>query len=271
VEQRVLGPSGLKVPVVGMGTSGTFDVRGRAAETTSRRSVDEALRAGANLFDSSPMYGEAERVLSLTLEGRRDEALVATKVWSHDDREAERQLRASLAYAGGRVDVFQVHNLVAWPTRLATLEGLVEQGLVTAVGATHYDPDAFDELVTVMRGGRISAIQVPYNPLEREIERTVLPLAADLGLGVILMRPFGRGRVLRSAWPSAADLAPLEPFGVKTWPQALLKWGLSDPRCTVSIPATSKPGHMTENAKAGDPPWLGPDERDLVARLAARF
>jgi aryl-alcohol dehydrogenase-like predicted oxidoreductase len=269
VEQRVLGPSGLKVPVIGMGTSGTFDVRGRAAEATSRRIVDEALRAGANLFDSSPMYGEAERVLSRTLEGRRGEALVATKVWSHDDGEAAEQVRASLAYAHGHVDLFQVHNLVAWPTRLATLEELRERGLVTAVGATHYDPHAFDELVTVMRDGRVSAIQVPYNPMEREIERTVLPLAADLGLGVVLMRPFGRGRVLRRAWPSEADLAPLEPFGVRTWPQAVLKWGLSDPRCTISIPATSKPGHMAENAKAGEPPWFGPEERDLVARLAA--
>jgi aryl-alcohol dehydrogenase-like predicted oxidoreductase len=120
-----------------------------------------------------------------------------------------------------------------------------------------------------MRTGRIGFVQVPYNPLERDVERAVLPLAEELGLGVMLMRPFGRGSVLRR-WPSAADLAPLEPFGVTTWPQALLKWGLSDPRCTVSIPATSRPGRMTENAAAGNPPWFGPDERDLVTRLATR-
>jgi diketogulonate reductase-like aldo/keto reductase len=86
---------------------------------------------------------------------------------------------------------------------------------------------------------------------------------------VILMRPFGRGSVLRR-WPSQADLAPLASFGVTTWPQALLKWGLSDPRCTVSIPATSRPARMTENAAAGEPPWFGPEERDLVTRLATR-
>jgi aryl-alcohol dehydrogenase-like predicted oxidoreductase len=269
MERRSLGPDGFQVPAVGMGTSRTFDVRGRAAEATSRRIVEEALAAGANLFDSSPMYGEAERVLGVALDGRRDEAVVATKVWTPDDGQAERQIETSLRHAQGRVELYQIHNLVAWPARLKRLEGLRGEGLVDVIGATHYDARAFGELMTVMRSGRVGFVQVPYNPLEREVERAVLPLAEELGLGVMLMRPFGRGSVLRR-WPAPADLAPLEPFGVTTWPQALLKWGLSDPRCTVSIPATSRPGRMTENAAAGDPPWFGPDERDLVTRLATR-
>jgi aryl-alcohol dehydrogenase-like predicted oxidoreductase len=269
MERRTLGSSGFEVPAVGMGTSRTFDVRGKAAEATSRRIVEEALAAGANLFDSSPMFGQAERVLGLALDGRRQEAIVATKVWSRDDRQAERQIEASLGHAGGRVELYQVHNLLAWPARLDRLERLRDEGRVDVVGAAHYDPSAFDELTTVMRSGRVGFVQIPYNPLEREVERAVLPLAADLGLGVMLMRPFGRGGVLRR-WPNPAELAPLAPFGVATWPQALLKWGLSDPRCTLTIPATSRPGRMTENATAGDPPWFGPDERDLVTRLATR-
>jgi aryl-alcohol dehydrogenase-like predicted oxidoreductase len=269
MERRTLGPDGFEVPVVGMGTSRTLDVRGRAAEATSRRIVEEALDAGANLFDSSPMYGEAERVLGLALDGRRDEAIVATKVWTADDHQAERQIEVSLGHAHGRVELYQIHNLVAWPARLDRLERLRDDGLVDVVGATHYDATAFDELMVVMRSGRIGFVQIPYNPLERDVERSVLPLAEELGLGVMLMRPFGRGSVLRR-WPSPADLAPLEPFGVTTWPQALLKWGLSDPRCTLAIPATSRPGRMTENATAGNPPWFGPDERDLVTRLATR-
>ena len=118
-----------------------------------------------------------------------------------------------------------------------------------------------------MRTGRIGAIQVPYNPHEREVERRIFPLAVDLGLGVILMRPFAAGGLVRRH-PTAADLAPLTPFGVTTWPQALLKYGLSHPATTVSIPATTRPERMVENAAAGDGPWFGPDEKALVERLA---
>src|SRR5450432_3369606 len=118
MEKRWLGTSGLEVPVVGMGTWKTFDVKDAHAIAQRRGVVDMALELGLNLFDSSPMYGAAEHVLGVTLEGRRDRALVATKVWTPDDAEAERQIQRALTYFGGIVDVYQVHNLVAWPKRL---------------------------------------------------------------------------------------------------------------------------------------------------------
>lgn len=269
MERRALGKSGLEVPVIGMGTWKTFDVRGAKAEANAREIVDRALAAGADFFDSSPMYGEAERVLGAALEGRRDKALVATKVWTRSPSEARAQVDAALRFFGGRVDLYQIHNLVSWRENLALLEGLEESGRIAAIGATHYSTSAFDELREVMETGRVTAIQIPYNPLQREVERVILPLAAGLGLGVIVMRPFGEGSLMRRL-PPESELRPLAPFGVRTWAQALLKWILSDERCHVAIPATSKPERMTENADAGSPPWLGPEERDYVAQRFSR-
>jgi aryl-alcohol dehydrogenase-like predicted oxidoreductase len=270
MDRRLLGGTGLEVPAVGVGTWRTFDVRGEQAEAEARARVDEALQAGANLFDSSPMYGGAERVLGAALSGRRERALIATKVWTPSDDEARAQIDASLRFFRGRVDLYQVHNLVAWPRRLSALEALRDEGVVGAIGATHYSPAAFDELAEVMRSGRVQAIQVPYNPDEREVERTILPLAEDLGLSVVVMRPVGgRGGVVTRP-PEDKDLEPLRSFGITTWAQALIKWVLSDPRCHIAIPATSRRGRTTENAAAGDPPWFGPEVREMVARLAAR-
>ena len=110
-------------------------------------------------------------------------------------------------------------------------------------------------------------MQVPLNPFERECEERILPLATELGLAVIVMRPLGEGALLRRR-PSVEELAPLREFGVTTWAQALLKWVLSDERVDVAIPATSDPEHARENAAAGEPPWFGPEERRLVERLA---
>ena len=269
MEKRPLGSSGLELPVVGMGTWRTFDVRGQAAEANAHAVVDQALGAGATFFDSSPMYGEAERVLGDALQGRREAAIVATKVWARSIREGRDQITRALRFFGGRVDLYQIHNLVSWRDHLPVLETLKGDGPIAAIGATHYSAAAFSELAEVMKTGRITAVQIPYNPIQREVERVILPLAADLGLGVVVMRPFGEGSLMRRI-PSAAELKPLAAFGIQSWAQALLKWILSDRRCHVAIPATSKPGRMDENAGAGDPPWFGPDERAYVAQLTAR-
>lgn len=269
METRPLGRSGLTAPVIGMGTWRTFDVRGARAEAQARTVVETALREGATFFDSSPMYGEAERVLGAALDGRRDRALVATKVWTPSAAEGREQAKRSLRLFGGRIDLYQIHNLVNWREQLDMLEEMKARGQIAAIGATHYSPSAFDELERVMKTGRITAIQIPYNPLERDVEKTILPLAADLDLGVVVMRPFGEGALVRRSAP-ASELAPFERFGVRTWPQVLLKWGLSDPRCHVAIPATSSPAHLRENAAAGRAPWFGVEERERILRLAQR-
>jgi aryl-alcohol dehydrogenase-like predicted oxidoreductase len=146
MERRMLGNAGFEVPVVGMGTWRTFDVRSPREEAARRDIVTEALRVGAILLDSSPMYGAAERVLGAALHRRREQALVATKVWAQAVPEGQRQIERALGYFGGHVELYQIHNLVSWREYLPILVGLRDQGRVRAVGATHYQASAFGEL-----------------------------------------------------------------------------------------------------------------------------
>jgi len=113
--------------------------------------------------------------------------------------------------------------------RRAVVDAAFEEGATRIIGLAHYSPHAFDDLRRLMSDPRVGAIQVPYNPREREIEAAILPAAADLGLGVVIMRPFGQGDLARRRIPKDA-LAPLAPYGVTSWPQAVLKWILSETR-----------------------------------------
>jgi aryl-alcohol dehydrogenase-like predicted oxidoreductase len=255
MEERRLGP------VVGLGTWNTFRSDGMLA----RAVVDAALAAGVRSFDTSPMYC-SERALGGALTARRDDATVLTKIWTPSPEEARGQLADQLAWFG-RVEVEQVHNLVAWEQHLPWLESERAEGRIGRLGVTHYSPSSSGELARALLTGRFQTLQIPLNPAERAAERELLPLAEELGVAVIVMEPFGSGALLRRP-PRLEELAPLRPFGIETWPQALLKWILSDPRVDLVIPGSSKPERPAENAAAGEPPWLGPDERALVERLA---
>jgi aryl-alcohol dehydrogenase-like predicted oxidoreductase len=202
MEERKLGP------VVGLGTWNTFGGDAKLAQEV----VGAALAASTHLFDSSPMYGGAERSLGAALEGRRDEAIVATKIWAPTVQQGRAQLEDQLGWFG-HVGVEQVHNLVSWREHLPWLEEARASGRIRRIGVTHYSSSAFSELAAAMRTGRFETVQLPYNPFERECERELLPLAAELGLAVIVMRPLGKGELLRRP-PDDAELEPLRAFGV---------------------------------------------------------
>lgn len=262
MERRRFGASGPEVPVIGLGTWTAFDLAPQD-EGIAREVVRAAFDGGTRFVDSSPMYGRSEGVLGRGLGERRAEAFVATKVWTRDVDEGRAQLERQLRFYGGRVDLEQVHNLVAWPEHLEWLAAEREAGRIGLIGATHWDERAFDELERVMRTGRIQAIQVPYNPLEQRVAERILPAAEELGLGVIAMRPFAEGELFPGPPPEA-----LRALGLDGWPEALLRWTLSDRRVHVAIPATSNPDHARANCAAGAAPWLDEALRARVERLA---
>ena len=254
MEERRLGP------IVGLGTWNTFG--GNVPQ--ARVVVEAAFETGSRLLDSSPMYSGAEGALAMALEGRRDDAVVATKIWARSPEEGREQYRRQVEWFG-RVEIEQIHNLVAWQDHLPWLEAERAAGRIDRLGVTHYSPSAFDELARALNTRRFDTVQIPLNPRERECERELLPLAAELGIPVIVMRPFAEGALLGRSVP--ADV--LEQLGVETWAQALLKWALSDERVDAVVPATGDPEHARTNAAAGSPPWFGDEERRLVERFAA--
>jgi len=253
VEERRLGP------VVGLGTWRTFDTDAALAGAV----VSAAVDAGVRLVDTSPMYGGAQRSLAGALDGRRDDVAVATKIWARSLDEGREQFQRQLEWYGGRVEIEQVHNLVLWREHLDWLEAEHEAGRVGRIGVTHYSVSAFDELAQAMRDPRVQCVQLPYNPHERDCERELLPLAAELGMPVIAMRPLGSGDLVRREPPARE----LEPLGVETWAEALLKWVLSDERVDAAIPATKQPDRARVNARAGAGPFFDHEQRAHVERL----
>ena len=263
MEERTLGRGGVGLPVVGLGTWQVLDLP-PARQPLADEVVRTAFDAGVRVVDSSPMYGRAEAVLSAALGARRAEAFVATKVWTPSVADGRAQFERQTAWFDGHVDLLQVHNLVAWREHLDWMERERDAGRIGWLGATTYQPSAFGELEAVMRTGRIAAVQVPLNPRERGAEARILPLAADLGMGVLVMRPFGEGALLGRPFPSE-----LREAGLRDWPEALLRWVLADDRVTVALPATATATHIAANAAAGGAAPLDPAIRELIGRLAA--
>lgn len=257
MEERRLGP------VVGLGTWNTFG--GDAG--LARQVVSAAFEGGTRLFDSSPMYRGAESALGAALAGLRNDAIVATKIWATSLEEGREQFARQLGWYDGRVDVEQIHNLVLWREHLEWLREEQDVGRVGKLGVTHYQRLAFGELADALRTRAFQVLQIPYNPWERECERELLPLAAELGVAVIAMRPLGGSGEDRRRRIELTDAQRSE-LGVESWAEALLKWALGDERIDSVIPATKSPERARANARAGEGPRFTPEQRGLVERLA---
>src|ERR1700750_285416 len=116
MDDRSLGRGRISVPVVGLGTWQRLEAA--AAAGRHRELTGAALAAGIRLFDTSPMYGDAERLLAGALDSQRDQVIIADKGWTPSAEEGAVQLSRAVAWYGGRVDLMQIHNLVAWSAPL---------------------------------------------------------------------------------------------------------------------------------------------------------
>ncbi len=260
----------LDVAPIGMGTWKTFDVRSAAEIAVRREIITACVSEGISFLDSSPMYGESESVVGITAGRRREQFQFATKVWCTGKLQGKAEIAQSFErFKTDYIDVFQIHNLLDWEAHLSTLEGLKAEGRIGLIGITHYLTKSYPEMIRIMKGGRISTIQIPYNVLERTCEREMLPLAEELGIGVIVMQPLGVGRLV-TALKKEPDLKPLQAHGIETWAQALLAWLLADARVSVVIPATSKPERIRENAAVGGLPTLPTELRTYIEKEAKR-
>jgi diketogulonate reductase-like aldo/keto reductase len=261
---RKVPRSGEEIPVIGMGSSGTFDVGDDAASRGGLRGVLQSLvEGGGRVIDTSPMYGRAESVLGDLIDelGFGPRLWYATKVWTRGREAGAKQIDESFArLRTKKLDLLQIHNLLDWREHVPTLRTLQAAGRVRYSGITHYRADAHADLERVLDEEKFDWVQVNYSLVEREAEDRLLPFCRDRGIAVMVNRPFADGamfaKVRGRPLPGWA-----EEIGCRSWGQFFLRFVISHPAVTCVIPATSKAQHMIDNAAAGLAPLPNEQQR----------
>jgi len=248
--RRPIPSTGEQLPVIGLGTWQVLDVAASGAEFEAATSaVGSFLEAGGRLIDSSPMYGRAEERIGDILARIRPATppFLATKIWTRGRDAGRRQLADSQRLMRARtLDLVQVHNLQDLDTHLATLRAAREEGTVRYVGVTHYTAGAHAELERVIRREKPDFLQVNYSLAEPEAGERLLPVARELGVAVLVNRPFTTGSMIERA--RGQPLPPVaQDLGCRTAAQLFIKWVLADPAVTVILTATRNPRHAAEN------------------------
>lgn len=251
--ERKIPASGELLPVVGLGTYSVFDVASTPDELAPRAEiVDLLIENGGSLIDSSPMYGRSEKVVGdiVSKNGRREKLFLATKVWTDGKASGERQMQASAdLMQAGVVDLMQVHNLRDLDVQMHNIREQQQEGRIRYSGLTEYRESAQDELAAAMRRYKPQFIQINYSLGESAADDTLLPLAADMGIGVLVNRPFMAGRLFSMVRGTELPEWAL-PFAA-SWGQFFLKFIVSNAAVSCVIPATTKPHHMRDNLGAG--------------------
>lgn len=252
--KRPIPLSGQTLPIIGLGTWQTFDVNQSEAERSALREVIKALvDKGASVIDSSPMYGSSEEVVGgLSAELKiRDKLFLATKVWTTGRQSGINQMEESIRkMKTEKMDLMQVHNLTDVQTHIKTLRSMKERGTIKYFGITHYLTSAYPELIRLVKNERPDFVQFNYNIGVREAEKELLPLAQDMGVGVIINRPFEEGALFNQVRSKNLPGWAAE-YDIRSWGQFFLKFIVSHQAVTCTIPGTSKVKHLEDNLAAG--------------------
>jgi aryl-alcohol dehydrogenase-like predicted oxidoreductase len=268
---RTIPRSGEQIPVVGLGSSDTFEVGASAAERAPVRAVLERYAGlGGRVVDTSPMYGTAETVIGDVAQqlGISARLWLATKVWTRGRAAGIEQMEQSFRrLRTERIDLMQVHNLIDTQTHLRTLRDWKEQGRIRYLGVTHYRVDAHEEIARLIRDTTLDFVQFNYSIATRAAERTLLPLAAERGTAVLVNRAYEDGRLFAQVRGKPLPDWAAE-FDCTSWAQFFLKYVIAHPAVTCVIPATSKVKHLVDNMGAGR--GRLPDVA-MRARMAAYF
>ncbi|NQU48954.1 MAG: aldo/keto reductase [Planctomycetes bacterium] len=251
IQRLRLPKSGELVPVIGLGTSRTFDVDPGAENTALVEVMQRFFAWGGSLIDSSPMYKRSEEVVgTLCKKVGRDDLFFATKVWTPEGKQAGiKQMERSQELMGtARFDLLQVHNLVDLEVQLQTLKEWKQQRRVRYVGVTEMKD--FAKVEELVSSEQLDFIQIPYSVTDRRVEERLLPACMDHGVAVLVMRPYERGRLFGAV--KGKDLPTwAADFGATSWGQLFLKFILGHPATMLPIPATSKAHHLDDNMAAG--------------------
>ncbi len=253
---RPIPVSGEALPVIGLGTWQVFDVPGTPeALAAPRRIVDLLVARGASVIDSSPMYGRSEKVIGDVMASgvNRDDVFLATKVWTDGKVSGMRQMERSGELMNTKViDLMQVHNRRDLDVHLETIRQWQAQKRIRYSGVTDYRASALDDLEALMKKYRPNFIQINYSLGEHAADDRVFPQAQDLGIAVLVNRPFMSGRLFRAV--RNRELPDWSRDFAESWGQFFLKFIVSHPAVTCAIPATGNPQHMADNLGAGTGP-----------------
>lgn len=252
MRQRTIPATGERVPVVGLGSSGSFSSGDPGQFPALREVLRRFVELGGRLVDTSPTYGDAEENIGRMARELdvRDELFMATKVNAPNRTAGIDQMARSRRLLGEPIDLMQVHNLVELKTQWPTLKRLKEEGRVRYIGFTHYRVGAFGDLEQYMKELEPDFVQFNYSVVTTEAEERLLPLAEDKGIAVLINRAFEDGRLFRAVrrYPLPGWAADL---GAASWAQFFLKYVIAHPAVTCVIPATSDPKHLVDNMGAG--------------------